>query len=323
MSVSVPESHVPTQQKGMTQTQVEKTLQTIAEGFRVWPRAPILHRPDEENLKYEDVTFPSEDSVPLEGWFIPAPGSNKLIIANHPRWFSRSGLPSHLEPWKSLAGSTGNDFEVNFVPDYKILHDAGYNVLAYDLRNFGQSGVGNGGIFTVGRFESRDVIGSLNYVRSRKDTREMTIGLFSRCVGGNSTMFAMTRRPEAFDGVRCMVSPQPLSSGVALERGLERLGIPAAYISDLEERIRLITSFRLDEFSPVPWAKSVMVPTLLYQVRDDLYTRPSDVQTMYDNIPIAEKKLFWIEGTKRRWDGYTYFQRDPRLMLEWFDSFMN
>jgi hypothetical protein len=136
-------------------------------------------------------------------------------------------------------------------------------------------------------------------------------------------MFAMTRRPEAFDGVRCMVSPQPLSSGVAIERGLERLGIPAAYISDLEERIRLITSFRLDEFSPVPWAKSVMVPTLLYQVRDDLYTRPSDVQTMYDNIPIAEKKLFWIEGTKRRWDGYTYFQRAPRLMLEWFDSFMN
>ena len=323
MSVSVPESHVPTQQKGMTQTQVEKTLQTIAEGFRVWPRAPILHRPDEENLKYEDVTFPSEDGVPLEGWLIPAPRSNKLIIANHPHWFSRSGLPSHLEPWRSLAGSTGNDFEVNFVPDYKILHDAGYNVLAYDLRNFGQSGVGNGGIFTVGRFESRDVIGSLNYVRSRKDTREMTIGLFSRCVGGNSTMFAMTRRPEAFDGVRCMVSPQPLSSGVALERGLERLGIPAAYISDLEERIRLITSFRLDEFSPVPWAKSVMVPTLLYQVRDDLYTRPSDVQTMYDNIPIAEKKLFWIEGTKRRWDGYTYFQRAPRLMLEWFDSFMN
>jgi hypothetical protein len=268
------------------------------------------------------VTFPSEDGVPLEGWFIPAPGSNKLIIANHPRWFSRSGLPSHLEPWRSLAGATGNDFEVNFVPDYKILYDAGYNVLAYDLRNFGQSGAGNGGIFTVGRFESRDVVGSLNYVRGREDTRDMTIGLFSRCVGGNSTMFAMTRRPEAFEGVRCMVSPQPLSSGVALERGLERLGIPAEYINDLAERIRLITSFRLDEFSPVPWAKSVMAPTLLYQVRDDLYSRPSDVQAMYDNIPIAEKKLFWIEGTTRRWDGYTYFQKDPSLMLEWFERYM-
>ena len=36
----------------------------------------------------------------------------------------------------------------------KILHDAGYNVLAYDLRNFGHSGAANGGIFTVGRYEA-------------------------------------------------------------------------------------------------------------------------------------------------------------------------
>lgn len=321
MAVSTQETNQPSQEKEMTQAQIDETLQRIADGFRQ-PRAPILHRPDEEGLEFEVVSFPSEDGVPLEGWLVPASDSGKLIIANHPRWFTRSGLPSHLEPWKSLAGSTGNDFEVNFVPDYKILHDAGYNVLAYDLRNHGQSGAANGGIFTVGQFESRDVIGSISYARSREDTRGMTIGLFSRCVGGNSTMFAMTRRPQVFEGIRCMVSPQPLSSGVALERALERFGIPADYIADLEERIRLITSFKLEEFSPVPWAKNVMVPTFLYQVHDDVYTRPSDVQAMYDNIPIAEKELFWIEGTTRRWDGYTYFQKDPNRMLEWFDRYM-
>ena len=111
MSVSTQETYAPTQQKGMTQTQIEKTLQTIADGFRVWPRSPILHWPEEEGLEYEDVSFPSQDGVPLEGWFIPASGSNKIIVANHPRWFNRSGLPSHLEPWKSLGGATGNDFE--------------------------------------------------------------------------------------------------------------------------------------------------------------------------------------------------------------------
>lgn len=52
-----------------------------------------------------------------------------------------------------------------------------------------------------------------------------------------------------------------------------------------------------------------MIPTFLYQVRDDLYTRPDDIQAMFDNIPIANKKLHWIEGTTRRWDGYTYFLR--------------
>ncbi|MCC5581726.1 alpha/beta hydrolase [Microtetraspora sp. AC03309] len=303
-------------------TQIDDTLQALADSFRTSLRSPIMHRPDEQGLAYEDVTFPSEDGVPLEGWYIPAPGSDKIVIANHPRWFSRAGLPAHLEPWRSLGGATGNDFEVNFIPDYKILHDAGYHVLAYDLRNFGHSGAANGGIFTVGRYESRDVIGSLDYVRGRADTRDLTIGLFSRCVGGNATMFAMTRRPEAFEGVRCMVSPQPLSPRVSCERGLERLGIPAGRIDDLEQRIRLHTSFGLDDFSPVPWAKNVMIPTMLYQVRDDLMTRPSDVQAMFDNIPVAEKELLWIEGTTRRWDGYTYFQQNPAPMLDWFGTYM-
>lgn len=306
----------------MTPDQIETTLRRLAEGFRTWPNAPIMHWPDEHGLEYENVSFPSEDGVPLEGWFIPAPDSNKIVIANHPRWFNRSGLPSHLEPWKSLGGSAGNDFEVNFIPDYKILHDAGYSVLAYDMRNFGHSGTANGGVFSVGRYESRDVVGSLSYIRSRADTRAMTIGLFSRCVGGNATMFAMTRRPKAFDGVRCMVSPQPLSSGVALERALERLGVPAGYMDDLNERIRLQTSFTIDQFSPVPWAKNVTIPTLLYQVRDDVYTRPEDIQAMYDNMPAADKELFWIEGTTRRWDGYTFFQRDPERVLQWLARFM-
>jgi dienelactone hydrolase len=177
-------------------------------------------------------------------------------------------------------------------------------------------------VFSVGNYESRDVIGSLNYVRSRADTRDMTIGLFSRCVGGNATMYAMTRRPDAFEDVRCMVCPQPLSARVSLGRALERFGIPAEYMEQLDERIRLYTSFTIDQFSPVPWARNVKIPTFIYQVRDDVYTMPSDVQAIFDNIPIPDKKLYWVEKTTRRWDGYTYFQRDPQQMLDWFDRFM-
>jgi uncharacterized protein len=98
-------------------------------------------------------------------------------------------------------------FEVNLTPDYQILHDAGYNVLAYDLRNFGHGGAANGGIASSGVFEARDVAGSLTYARSRHDTRAMTIGLFSRCLGCSSTFAALTQFPEAFDRVRCLVGP--------------------------------------------------------------------------------------------------------------------
>jgi pimeloyl-ACP methyl ester carboxylesterase len=41
-------------------------------------------------------------------------------------------------------------FEVNFLPELKHLHDAGYNILTYDLRNHGQSGEANGVISGLG-----------------------------------------------------------------------------------------------------------------------------------------------------------------------------
>ena len=191
----------------LTGEQIDHILAAMADSFGQQLRSPVLHWPDEQGLDYQDVTFPALDGAPLEGWFIPAPGSDKLIIANHPMGFSRSGIPAHLEPWRSVWASSGNDFEVNLVPDYKILHDAGYNVLAYDLRNSGLSGAANGGIASSGIFEARDVAGSLAYARSRPDTRDMTIGLFSRCLGCSSTFAAMTQFPAAFDGVRCLVGP--------------------------------------------------------------------------------------------------------------------
>jgi hypothetical protein len=146
----------------LTDEQIDHILQAMADSFGQQPRSPIMHSPSEQDLDYEDVTFPSLDGVPLEGWFIPAIGSDRLISANHPMGFSRSGMPTHLEPWRSAWSSSGNDFEVNLVPDYKILHDVGYNVLAYDLRNSGHSGAANGGIASSGIFESRDVLGSLH-----------------------------------------------------------------------------------------------------------------------------------------------------------------
>src|SRR5215469_3214976 len=103
-------------------------------------RAPVLRRPGEVGLEYEEVVFPSMDGVPLEGWLIPA-DSDKLIIHNHFLPGNRYGYPGHLPEFGGLGG-----FEVNFLPEYKALHDAGYNVLAYDIRNHGLSGQGNGGL---------------------------------------------------------------------------------------------------------------------------------------------------------------------------------
>jgi uncharacterized protein len=304
------------------QEQIDEALQRFADGFSRPRRSPVWHSPSEHGLEYEDITFPACDGVPLEGWFIPAPGSDKLIIANHPMGFSRSGMPAHLRPWQADWAPSGNAFEVDLVPDYKILHAAGYHVLAYDLRNHGLSSAANGGVTTHGCTESRDVVGSLEYARTRPETRDMTIGLFSRCMGGVSTFAAMTRFPAAFDGVRCLVSPQPVTPRYIVERRLAVMGL-GGRLDDFDTLLRLRTSVGLDQRIPQEWARNVRVPTFLYQVRGDILTDPSDVQAMYDNIPVAEKKLQWIEGTTARFDGYLEFQRRPRPMLDWFARYMS
>lgn len=141
-------------------------IKGFGESFRHPIRSPLMHWPEEAGLDYENVYFPSDDGVPLEAWYIPAKKqSNLLLLVNHPIWFSRSGLPAHLEPWKSIGAIGGNDFEVNFIPDYKNLHDNGYNVLVYDMRNQGHSGTANSGAVSNGIYESRDVIGALKYIR--------------------------------------------------------------------------------------------------------------------------------------------------------------
>ena len=299
--------------------EAKRTLKEIANGFARPLRAPILQTPADLGLGFEDVTFPSADGVPIEAWFIPRGGSNKLVICNHPLNFNRYGCPTDREPFLALGDWGGNNFETNYMEDYRILHEAGYNVLTYDERNMGRSGTGNG-LTSAGRFESRDVIGSLRYARQRDELKHMAVGLFSRCNGANATLFAMSTRPEPFRDVRCLVACQPLSVRAIMGRALEHAGLPDR-TDELEAACRLQVGFSFDELSPVPWAAKAVVPTFVYQVRDDRMTYPGDVQAIYDRIP-TEKQLHWIEGTSARWDGYLEFQRRPQPMLAWFEKYL-
>src|SRR5260370_5113086 len=105
-----------------TDDQIDRILDATADSFVHQLRSPIMHLPSEQNLAYEEVTFPSRDGVPLEGGFIPADGSEKLIIANHPMGFKRAGIPAHLEPLRSISTSSVNSVESNVIPDVRLPH---------------------------------------------------------------------------------------------------------------------------------------------------------------------------------------------------------
>ena len=290
-------------------------IQALAQGLAYPQRTPILKRPDELGLAYEDVFFPALDGVPLEGWFIPA-DSDRLVICNHFGPSNRQGYPGHLEGFPASGG-----IEVDYLPKYKALHDAGYNVLGYDLRNHGQSSAANGGISGVGLTEWRDVIGSLRYARSRPDTAGMRISLQSLCIGCNSTLVAMHKMPEEFEGIDAFIAIQPVVGGSLIELSCQAMGIPDG-VERFEPVFHLMTGFHVDEYDMRRYAADIRIPTLLVQVREDPVTRPSDIQAIYDGMSTDDKELLWIDGTNVRHHGYTYFAEQPERMLAWYDAHM-
>jgi hypothetical protein len=92
---------------------------------------------------------------------------DRLVVCNHSMTGTATGYPRHLEPSTGFGGFP-----------------------AYDLRNHGFSGSGNGTV-GIGLFEYCDVIGSLRYAKSRADMRNMKTGLLSVCL---ACVLAVQRR---------------------------------------------------------------------------------------------------------------------------------
>lgn len=298
----------------MDKTQEDALIDQIAKGVSFSFRTPILRRPSDYGMAYEDVFFPAIDGVMLDGWLIPAKGSNKLIIVNHFIGANRYGYPGHLEPWMSQGG-----FEVNFVEAYKALHDAGYNVLAYDLRGHGLSAAGAGNITGVGAIEWRDVIGSIRFAREKlPDAR---IALHSQCMGCNSTFLAMAKHPEEFEDITCMIALQPLSAAPFIERALSDNGVENA-VERFNDRYSYYSGLRHTDSNAIAHADKVTCPTMVVQVKDDLTTKPSDAEGIHAKLPNPDKRLLWIEGTPVRYEGYRYFSQNPGEMIAWFDVHM-
>ena len=72
MTTATSEATAPTTTPERPTATTDDFINGLADMMAHSARTPILRRPDEYGLAYEDVFFPSQDGVTLEGWFIPA-----------------------------------------------------------------------------------------------------------------------------------------------------------------------------------------------------------------------------------------------------------
>jgi pimeloyl-ACP methyl ester carboxylesterase len=277
-------------------------------------RQPVPKTPLDYGLDFEAVTFRTEDGVDLKGWLIPGKAA-RLVIMTHVGGLTKYGSVAGFRSLGKLY-----DKEIEFLKTARHLHDAGYSVLTFDLRNHGESGPSpNRGMSSVGTDEYRDVVAALDFVRGREELRHLPIGFVSFCAGANSTIIAMSKRPEAFGNVRCLCLVQPISQEVFIRTYIGRLSIPLVarlLLPAIKGCIRLRGSHPLEAMSPREQAKDLRVPTLFVQAIHDPWTDLTDILGMFEATPVA-KEFFWIEHTRHRFESYSYFQDKPEKMLDW------
>jgi uncharacterized protein len=98
---------------------------------------------------------------------------------------------------------------------------------------------------------------------------------------------------------------------------------PEKAAARLDERLRELTVFRLDEETPLPYAKHVKVPTLMVLLRRDLLIHAERVgQATFDALGAQEKELLWIEESNQRFYAYNHFGQHPERRVGWFNAHM-
>ena len=281
---------------------------------------PIKEKPDQYDMKYEDIEFQTEDDITLKGWFIPADSDN-LIVMVHPGYFSRVGFDPKNQ---GLARIT--KIEVKFLPVVKQLNQAGYNIIFFDLRNHGESGKSKNGIVYVGIDEYKDIHAVMNYIDSNPKLKSMNVSFFSMCTGVNATIIAMKDKPELYQDVKCMLALQPVAANHFIWNMVKNLYtvVTAIIMVPLVTIIsRLWSGKWFSEMSPLEYCESITCPVYFLQAKTDKWANLSDVQQFYDRSPKPKEILFFEEEKPlHRFDMYNYFGEKPEVMLNYYKKYV-
>lgn len=189
-----------------------------------YPSQRIWETPSLLGMRYEDVRLSAADGVSLHGWWLPA----------------ESGRPGRRGADASAARGTVIHFHGNAenITAHLVLVEwlprAGYNVLMFDYRGYGQSG---GSVSRAGTI--RDGHAAVDYVLSRPDVDRRRIFAYGQSLGGAIAVFIAAERPEiravvvesTFSGYRRIAAThlQKLVLLSAPARGLAALLVSGGY----------------------------------------------------------------------------------------------
>lgn len=271
------------------------------------PRLSLWVTPGELGMPYHNVQFPALDGIRLSGWFIPAPADSRrkgaTVIMIHGWPWNRLG--TNAAAW--LDKLTSNE-PVELIRLAHGLHQDGFNVLMFDLRNHGESA--SAPPVTFGIEESKDLLGAIAFVKTQPEVDPDHLAAIGFSMGGNTVLYTLPQTHE----IKAAVVVQPTSVGVFAGRyGRDTLGPLALPILPLAEMIYRAKGGRpFHDIRPGSAAAHAgNVPVLFIQGGGDPWGSAADVAQMAANTPNPSGPLY--AESVHRYDGYRYLINNPKI----------
>jgi pimeloyl-ACP methyl ester carboxylesterase len=220
-------------------------------------RVPVAGNPADNGLAYEDVSFPSlYKNLTLRGWFLPAEGSDRVIIMVHGNESNRNAEGSGS---LNIAGE---------------LVGHGFNVLMFDLHGCGES---EGNTVSGGYYEREDLEGAVDYVTQRGFEK---IGVLGFSLGAVSSLLAAAEDQDidavvadsAFADLNDIIEPEfakrthapkfflhPILFMVKIMYGVDFTAIrPVAVVAQIAPRPIFFIQGETDDMIPVDQARRLL-----------------------------------------------------------------
>ncbi len=276
------------------------------------PRVKQQKTPQDEGLAYENVHFEALDGVPISAWFIPAAGDDPgpTVAMVHGWTWNRLGNTKN----DLLARISGSPV-VDLLKPARALHEAGYHVLMFDLRNHGRSG--SSPVVTFGHDEARDLLGAVNYLKGRQEVDAERIGALGYSMGANAVMFACAKTQE----IKAAIAVQPVRpTSFANRLANSLLGPLGAATLNVARRVYYNAGGPLMETTDPAIVADLVSPTAIMYVQGD--GDPwGDVPNVRRFFELSqEPKALEIVPSIHRFGGYLYLSENPETMLSFFEQ---
>ncbi len=234
-----------------------------------YPDRTAYTQPQQFGLQFTEVAIPGPDGSRLHGWWLPAQGPAK-------------GTVLHLH---------GNAANIsNHLPLVAWVPKAGYNLLTFDYRGFGQSD-GTPSLDGV----VADSLAALGWLRQRPDVDPQRLVVLGQSLGGATAVRMVAADPA---GVKLLVLDCAFSS----YRGIARDAVRGTWLAGLLPAAQWLLPG--GDKDPLHDIRRLKVPLLVLHSADDSVVPLAHGKALFEAAP-EPKQWLEVEHTQHV-DGLTH-----------------